>query len=243
MITTLGSQSFFRSFTSACQIALAAIGLLLLSHPTAVAADKPLEPDKSPVAEKAAAPDKSGQKEPIDQKEKGGRGRFVSFKDGVLTIESNSRALVAWSGIGPTTKIFNWDTDAKAYKQLDGAADALRDLKPGTWVVVGDGKAIIRIGARGGNTTGTFISFKDDRLLMLGKDLGESYTKKYGNTLHMQKFRDDVPAYESIDGGDYKPVGTANKVLPSVKEGTIVTVHGEGDDNIVLVQIGVPKTK
>jgi hypothetical protein len=202
--------------------------LLLLSHPTA-AADKP------------PAVDKPTQNEPADQKEKGGRGRFVSFKDGLLTLESNAGPLVSWSKIGQATKTFKWDTDANAYKQLDNAANALSQLKAGTWVMVGDGKAIIRIGARGGRTTGTFISFKDDRLLLLGKDLGESYTKKYGNNLHMNKFRDDVPAYESVDGGEYKLVGTANKVLRTVKEGTIVTVHGEGDDNITRIDIGVPK--
>jgi len=80
-------------------------------------------------------------------------------------------------------------------------------------------------------------------LLMLGKDLGEKFTKKYGNNLHFNKFRNDVPAYESVDGGEYKLIGTANKVLSDVKEGSVLTVHGEGDDNITLVQIGVPKKK
>jgi hypothetical protein len=193
---------------------------------------------EKPGAENPGGADK---REPVDQKEKGGRGRFVSFKDGVLVLESNSMALVSWNNIGQATKIFKWDVEANAYKQLDAGAEALKQVKAGTWVTVSDGKAIIRIGSRSGRTTGTFISFKDERLLILGKDLGESYTKKYGNNLHMHKFRDDVPAYESIDGGEFKLVGMANKVLPSVKEGTIITVHGEGDDNIVLVQIGVPK--
>ena len=99
----------------------------------------------------------------------------------------------------------------------------------------------LRIGARKGSTTGSFVSFKDGRLLMLGKDLGESFTKKYGNNLHFNRFRDDVPTYESIDGGEYKLIGAANNVLSDVKEGSVLTVHGEGDDNITLVQIGVPK--
>ena len=77
--------------------------------------------------------------------------------------------------------------------------------------------------------------------MLLGKNLGESFTKKYGNNLHFNKFADNVPAYESIDGGEYKLIGTANKTLGNVKEGTLVTVHAEGDDNITFIQIGVPK--
>jgi len=81
-------------------------------------------------------------------------------------------------------------------------------------------------------------------LLMLGKNLGESFTRKYGNNVHFNKFRLDVPVYESIDGGEYKLVeGTPGKILPNVKEGTLITVHGEGDDNITLIQIGEPKAK
>ena len=88
------------------------------------------------------------------------------------------------------------------------------------------------------------MSYKDNRLLVLGKNLGESFTKKYGNNVHFNKFREDVPLYESIDGGEYKLVeGTPGKILPNVKEGTLITVHGEGDDNITLIQIGEPKAK
>ena len=32
-----------------------------------------------------------------------------------------------------------------------------------------------------------------------------------------------------------------SKTLGNVKEGTLVTVHAEGDDNITFIQIGVPK--
>ena len=81
------------------------------------------------------------------------------------------------------------------------------------------------------------------RLLMLGTNLPENFTKRYGNTLPYNRFRDDVPAYESIDGGEYQLIGTANKILGDVKEGTVLTIHGEGDDNITFVQIGVPKNK
>jgi len=109
--------------------------------------------------------------------------------------------------------------------------------------MVGNARSYIRIGAGKDQVTGTFVSFKDSRLLAIGTNLPESFTKKYGTTLQYNKFRDDVPVHESVDGGEYKLIGTANKMLGSVKEGTVITVHGEGDDNITLVQLGVPKKK
>ena len=57
------------------------------------------------------------------------------------------------------------------------------------------------------------------------------------------RFRDDVPVYESVDGGEFKLIGTANKVLAEIKEGTVLNVHGEGDDNITRIEIGTPKKK
>ena len=59
----------------------------------------------------------------------------------------------------------------------------------------------------------------------------------------MNKFADDVPVHESIDGGDFEFAGNPAKVLPTVKEGTIITVYGAGDDNITRIEIGVPKKK
>ena len=189
------------------------------------------------------AADAPAPKAAVDQKDQNGWGRFVSFKDGALTLESNAGVLLAWGRIPDGAKILQFDAAAGEYKGAAGApGDVLAKVKAGTVVSVRDKKATIRIGARKGQTTGTFVSFKDGRLLMLGKDLGvNSYTRKYGNNVHYNKFRDDVPAYESVDGGEYKLVGTANKVLAEVKDGTVLTVHGEGDDNITLVQIGVPK--
>ena len=186
-------------------------------------------------AGEAPTPDKT------DQKEKGGRGKFVSFKDGTLTLKGNYGGLV-WNHITETTKVFHWDDAAGAYKP-SGTAEVLGKVEAGTWTMVSDGKSVIRIGSRKGRTTGTFVSFKDDRLLMLGKDLGPSYTKKYGNQIHMNKFADDVPVYESIDGGDFELAGNPAKVLPKVKEGAIITIYGEGDDNIVRIEIGVPRKK
>lgn len=202
-----------------------------------VVAAEPAAPD-APAAQAPAA-EKPAQKANPVAKSKTVWGKYVSFTDGTLTIQANSGAMIE-NKIREATKALVWNTEENAYKPAP-TTDALKQAKPGTWMVVGESAGLIRIGARKGRTVGTFISFKNERLLLLGKDLGESYTKKYGNNLHMNKFRDDVPAYESIDGGEYKLVGTANKVLPQVKEGTTLTVYGEGDDNITRIDIGIPR--
>ncbi len=176
---------------------------------------------------------------PADQNDKFGYGKFVSFKDGTLTLKGNYGGLV-WNNIPEKIEVVRWDDAAKTYVPA-GNAEVLSKVEAGTWTTVAANKAIIRVGAKKGQTTGTFVSFKDERLLMLGKDLGPSFTKKYGNQLHFHKFAEGVPVYESVDGGEYQSVGTAKTVLPKVKEGTVLTVHGQGDDNITLIQIGVPK--
>ena len=200
--------------------------------------DKEPAANKSPdkVADKVPdkTPDKPAPKEQIE------RGRFASFQDGTLTLSANSGATIA-NKIPASAKILVWNNEASAFRPAT-AAETLDRVELGTWFVVrkSNETVTLHIGSRKGQTVGTFVSYKDDRLLMLGKNLGESFTKKYGNNVHFNKFRDDVPAYESIDGGEYKLIGTANKVLGDVKEGTLVTIHGEGDDNITLVQLGVP---
>ena len=170
-------------------------------------------------------------------------GRFESCQDGTLTISLNSGAMQK-NQIPENAKTLVWNNDEDKYVPADTAV-ALQELKAGTWVVINiaNDNVTIRLRSRKGSTTGTFVSFKDNRLLILGKNLDERFTKKYGNNLHFNRFRDDVPAYESIDGGEYELIGTANKVLGNVKEGTILTVHAEGDDNITLIQIGVPNEK
>lgn len=195
--------------------------------------------DKTPEQAPAKTPDRVPEQ--IAQKEKNHWGKFVSFEAETLTIELNSGEKIA-NKIPANAQTLLWNQEQNKYLPVERTA-GLSKAAVGTWMVVGIGKdsALVRIGARKGSTTGTFISFKDNRLLMLGKDLGPSYTKKYGNQLHMNKFRDDVHAYESVDGGEYKKIGNANKVLGDVKEGAIITVHGEGDDNVTLIQIGVPK--
>ena len=187
---------------------------------------------KAPAAETPTA-DKT------DQQEKSGYGKFVSFKDDTLTLKGNYSGLV-WHNIPGKTPVVSWDNASNSYISA-GTAEVLSKVEAGTWIIVGGNKALIRVGARKGSTTGTFISYKNDRLLMLGKDLGPAYTKKYGNQLHMNKFADDVPVYESIDGGDFEFAGNPAKVLPKVKEGAIITIHGAGDDNITRIDLGVPK--
>ncbi len=159
----------------------------------------------------------------------------------VLTISTTAGAMLG-KQIPENAKTLDWNDDQAKYLPADTAA-ALKALTVGTLVVVNTNNddVTVRIGSKKGSTTGTFVSYKNDRLLIIGKDLGASFTKKYGNNVHFNKFREDVPAYESVDGGQYKLIGMANKVLSNVKEGSIVIVHAEGDDNITLVQIGMPK--
>ena len=183
---------------------------------------------------------KSESKQAIDQKDKRGWGKLVSFRDGTLTLESNAEDLLVWTGLDDKTKTMRFDAAAGKHLRAESTTEALSLATPGTWTAVSDKRADIYLGAKKSQVVGTFVSFKNDRLLLLGKDLGDtSFTRKYGNNLQFNRFRDDVPAYESIDGGEYKLIGTANIVLSDVKEGTVLTVHGEGDDNITLVQIGV----
>ena len=188
-------------------------------------------PESDRVPEKAA--DKVGQKRRMEW------GKLVSFQDGVLRLKNKSGNVIEHK-IPENAKASVWNNSTDTY-QPKGAAEAFREAKEGTWIYVSDGAKPIYIGTRKGQSVGTFVSFKDDRLLLLGKNLGESFTKKYGNNLHFNKFADNVPVYESIDGGEYKLIGTANKSLGNVKEGTLVTVYAEGDDNITFIQIGVPK--
>lgn len=178
----------------------------------------------------------------IDQKDQRGWGKFVSFKDGALTLKSNDGRLLVWHGLGKETKAMVYHTEAGKHLQADNTLVALSQTKPGTWVHVREKRADIYVGAKKGQVSGTFVSFKEGRLLLLGKDLGDnSYTRKYGNNLQYNKFAADVPVHESVDGGEYKLIGTANEILKDIKEGTLLTVHGEGDDNITLIQIGLPK--
>lgn len=176
-----------------------------------------------------------------DQKEQHGFGRFVSFKNGTLTLRGNHGILV-WHNLTDKTKVVHWDHAAGEYKP-SGTAEGLNKVEADAYVMVTQGKALIRVGARKERVTGTFISFKNDRLMIMGKDLPDAFTKRYGSNLHFNKFPEGLPVFESIDGGGFKLVGAAEKVLATVKEGTIVTIYGEGDDNNTRIELGVQKTK
>jgi len=185
------------------------------------------------------APDQKPEKS--DAKKILERGKLVSFKDGTLTFKTASGALIE-KKISQSSKSSVWSDEDRTYKSKD-TVEALNQAKVGTLVVVADSGNVTYIGARKGQTVGTLVSFKDDRLLMLGKDFPESFTKKYGNNVHFKKFDETIPVHESIDGGEYKMVGTPSTVLAKVKEGTIITVHSEGDENFTLIQIGVSAKK
>ncbi len=179
-------------------------------------------------------------KAPVAERSGSGRGRFVSLQDGVLTLEANDGALLK-NKLPADLKVFRW-VDGSGFQPAE-TQKTLSQIPVGGWVHIlfDKGEVSLRVGSRKDQTVGTFVSFKENRLLILGKNLGGSFTKKYGNQVHFQKFRDDVVAYESIDGGVYQSVGPANQVLGNMKEGTIITVHAEGDSNITRVEIGVPK--
>lgn len=191
--------------------------------------------DKTPNKTPDKVADKPTQKSKLEY------GRFESLKNGTLTISTTAGAMLG-KQVPENAKTLVWNDDQGKYLPADTAA-ALHAIKVGTLVVINTNNddVTVRIGSKKGSVTGTFVSYQNDRLLILGKDLGASFTKKYGNTVHFNKFREDVPAFESVDGGEYKLIGMANKVLGNVKEGAVLTVHAEGDDNITLVQIGVPK--
>jgi len=174
---------------------------------------------------------------------KSGWGEFVSFKGGTLTLESNAGIPLSWNNL-QHAKTMVWNQEAGVYAPKS-SSEALGQIKPRTWtsVRINKDEIVIHVGAKKGRVTGTLVSFKNDRLLMLGQNLGESFTKKYGNNMQFNKFRGDVPFYESIDGSEYKLIGAANKLLGNVEEGTILTVHSEGDDNITRIDMGTPRKK
>ncbi len=190
----------------------------------------------TPILAQAPLPDM------IDQKDNAGWGTFVSFKNGALILKGSAGAL-GWASVPETTQVFHWDTAARDYKPAS-PAEALTKVEVGTWVFVAANKAFIRLGVvKEGHVTGTFVSFKDNVTLLLGKDLPVSnFTKKYGNQLKFPKFAENLPVFESIDGGEYTLAGTPSATLPKLKEGTLVTVYfGPADGSFIRVEIGVKR--
>lgn len=205
-----------RASVIANKIVLETVALLRLLPWSMVAAESP----------KAESP---------KQKAQSGAGEFVTYKDGKLTLKGRGGPLV-WNNIGDNYKTFERDEDGHATKPV-GTVEALSGLKAGMAERINGDKAEIYHGVDE-QTHGTFVSYKDGKLTLIGRadELGENFTKKYGATLSPQ-IDPKTPVHESIDGGEFKPLGTA-EALSSVKEGTIVTLRGK-IDTVHLIQIGV----
>ena len=195
-----------------------------------------------------------------------GKGKFVSFEEGVLTLEGSAGSLgankdkadrIVWKNIDENTKTYLGGAEDKGgpdrgYKQVP-TLETLKNVKPGTPMFVGpwfgyQDRPGIFIGVNKSRTVGTFVSYttgsKSSGLALLAKNLTPSgYTKKYGDSLFMRNISESIPVEESIDGGPYQPVGTVKTVLADVKEGTLVTVHFHGEGVITLIQLGMPKDK
>lgn len=194
-----------------------------------------------------------------------GKGKFVSFTNGVLTIDGMLRpsathaggtGLIAWKNVDEKTKTYvaaGEDTGPdRGYKPAK-TLEALQQAKPGTLIFVGPwfgykDRPGVFVGINPSRSVGTFVSYtsgsKNSGLTLLGKNLAPgSFTKKYGNNLFIRGIPEDTPVEESIDGGPYQPVGTVKSVLKDVKEGTLVTVHFYGEGNITLIQLGAAPTK
>lgn len=227
-----------------------AVGLLAFaSLSAAIAAGEKAAPGKE--AEKPREGDAGKPAATLKQ----GQGTFVSFKDGTLTLNGREGVL-EWKNIDGNTKTFLGTGEDiggdRGYKPAP-TVETLGQVKPGTRVFVGtwfgyEKRSGIFIGVNGSRVSGTFVSFtqgsKNAGLTLIGKDLATgSFAKKYGNSLFMPRIPPDLRVEESIDDGDYKSAGTAGAVLPTVKEGTLVTVHFLGEGNIMLIQLGVPAKK
>lgn len=195
-----------------------------------------------------------------------GKGKFVSFQDGVLTLEGSAgtlgankdnTGLIVWKSIDDNTKTYLGGAEDKGgpdrgYKQVP-TLETLKNVKPGTPMFVGpwfgyQDRPGIFIGINKSRTVGTFVSYttgsKSSGLSLLAKNLTPSgYTKKYGDSLFMRNISENIPVEESIDGGPYQPVGTVKTVLADVKEGTLVTVHFHGEGIITLIQLGLTKER
>lgn len=195
-----------------------------------------------------------------------GKGEFVSFADGVLTLEGSLGSLqenrgkkepVVWKNIDDRTNVYVAEGEDKGdpdrgYRKAP-AIETLRNVKPGTFVFVGpwfgyQDRPGFFIGVNSSRTVGTFVSYtsgtKGSGLTLLGVDLKPStYTKKYGNSLFIRGIPENTPVEESIDGGPYQPVGTVKTILPEVQEGTLVTIHSHGEGKTTLIQLGQPEEK
>ena len=214
-----------------------------------VAAEPPAAPAAAEGSAKADKPKPASTSDQPLPTLKQGKGKFVSFKDGTLTLEGAAGPLV-WKEINSGTKTYlglgeGSDKD-RGYQPVE-TLDALSKVKAGTRIYVGswfgyEKRHGIFIGEVPGKAIGTFVSFKDGSLSLLAKDRpGGSFTKKYGNSLFIRNLPADLPVEESVDGGAFERIGTVKEVLADVAEGTVVTVHFLGEGNTTLIQLGVPR--
>ena len=207
------------------------------------------------VAVEPAQPANQSQATGDEQREapvlKQGKGKFVSFQEGTLTLDGPAGPLV-WNHIDERTRAFlaaGEDIGKDRGYRPTATLEALGKVKPGTPVFVGswfgyEQRHGVFIGVNRATTVGTFVSFKDGSLSLLARErAGGSFTKKYGNSIFLRNLPPKVPVEESVDGGEYQSLGTAKEVLPHVGEGTLVTVHFLGEGNITLIQLGQPRTK
>jgi hypothetical protein len=91
-----------------------------------------------------------------------------------------------------------------------------------------------------GPVRGRFVSFQDGVLQLLGRGVRSLVADDY-DRLFRFRIADDVPVFESIDGGEYQPAGTA-EALKNVKEGTIVTIR-KAEEVVIDVRVGVAKNR
>ncbi|MEZ6058373.1 MAG: hypothetical protein R3C01_16860 [Planctomycetaceae bacterium] len=241
------TPSRLRIAPSLFSLAVALIGMIPFAL---VAAESPKTSadEASPVTNETKPTSTSTDEQPIKTLTQG-KGKFVSFEDGTLTLEGPSGRLV-WKEIDANTKSYLGEGESsdqdRGYRPVE-TLDALSKIKPGTQVFVGswfgyEKRHGIFIGITPGKSVGTFVSYKDGSLSLLAKDRqAGSFTKKYGNSLFIRNLPTDIAVEESVDGGAYEQIGTVKEVLADVAEGTVVTVHFLGEGNVTLIQLGVPK--
>jgi hypothetical protein len=133
------------------------------------------------------------------------------------------------------------------------AGEVLKTVQPGTRITARseydpDVIQVIEIGAprrkmeryigqTRGPERGAFISFKDGLLRIRAKGVTSLAANEYDRTIAW-RIADNIPVFESIDGGAYQPA--AADALKTVKEGTIITIQ-KIEDVILDVRIGVAK--
>lgn len=182
---------------------------------------------------------------------KQGQGAFVSFQNGTLTLRAKDGASLVWTGIDDSVKAFVAkgvdDGPDRGYRPADSPTTAtLSTVKAGTKVFVGswfgfDKRHGVFIGLNRGLMKGTFVSYKEGDLSLLGVGGPKgSFTQKYGNSLFLRDIPDQTPVEESLDGAPFAPAGTAKTALPKVGEGSLVTVEFFGEGNITAIRIGEP---